>query len=396
VGKKSFIFLKSFTVFLAFVALFFYFYKKSGRFRKSIASAYFASIIFVSAFTGLTSPSGAKDVEGFTPKLPQQSQPNKNSGFFGSESGSSSQGPGKPNGNGGGGESFPGYPQTESVQEMQARIDDTEHQLDRLREVTESDSELEESDSELEEDVEFDSKFECKADTTTKTQAGLLYVDDDKNVIIEKVYEEAVRRAKKIDPSSDCDFERIQQLVTEHTENDKDQRIYAAKETITAVQAEAEGIFKRGSGRRVNLGYNKDGPIQGLDMAVEGTGRWSHITHVDFKNPVGEKIRAKQDDSPKPIPESTAAIPKRKIKEIKENIKKMKGQIKFWTNETKYSTVPGIVKNPDLPKSPDNILMIIDLFDVPEPEKAEMKREMMAAAEGKIKNMIFLNDEKNI
>ena len=40
--------------------------------------------------------------------------------------------------------------------------------------------------------------------------------------------------------------------------------------------------------------------------------------------------------------------------------------------------------------------MIVDLFDVPEFEKAELKREMMAAAEGKIKNMIFLNDEKNI
>jgi putative ribosome biogenesis GTPase RsgA len=74
----------------------------------------------------------------------------------------------------------------------------------------------------------------------------------------------------------------------------------------------------------------------------------------------------------------------------------MKGQIAHWTNQTKYSQVPGIVKNPDLPKSPDNILMIVDLFDVPEFEKAELKREMIAAAEGKIKNMIFLNDKKNI
>jgi hypothetical protein len=225
-----------------------------------------------------------------------------------------------------------------------------------------------------------------------------LYVDENENVIIEKVYEEAVRRAKKNDPNSNCDFERIQQLVTEHTET-KRQRLYAAKETITAVQAETEGIFKPGSGRRVYLGTNDDGPIQGLDMAVEGTGRWSHITHVDFKNPVGTKIVAEQKKNNQPIPESTAAIAKDNIKikkTAKDTVKKMKGQIAHWTNQTKYSKVPGIIKNPDLPKSPDNILMIVDLFDVPEFEKAELKREMIAAAEGKIKNMIFLNDKKNI
>lgn len=74
----------------------------------------------------------------------------------------------------------------------------------------------------------------------------------------------------------------------------------------------------------------------------------------------------------------------------------MRGQLNYWTDERKYTQVENLIKNPDLPKSKDNVLIVVDLFDVPEFEKQQMKQEMLAAAEGKIKNIIFLNDKKNI
>lgn len=292
--KKYFVLLKNLSAFFAFVSLFFYFYKKSGRFRKSLASASLASIIFVSGFAGLPRNSRATNAEGFTPKLPEQSRPHKNSGAFGSRSGDAGggQGPGKPNGNDDG-SSFPTeWPQTESVEKTKSRISEIQHKIDRFKEITESESESEDLEEDLE-DVDFESTFQCKADTPDKTQAKLLYLDEDDEVIMDKVYQEAMRRAQKIDPNSNYTFERIQQLVTENVQTKK-QRRHGAKETITAIQAETEGILKRGSSRRINLGTNKKGPIQGLDMGVEGVGKWSHITHIDIKNPVGTKIRARQ------------------------------------------------------------------------------------------------------
>lgn len=280
--KQVWLVFRSFFALLGFVRLFFYFYKRSRKFKKSISYAVIAVIVFFSGW-GLPGESWAKEIDGFSPKFPERNRPTGNSGFFKS-------GSGKPNGsdNDGGndGGNFPEYPKGESVDETQARIADTEQQLTRLKEVTESDSE---SDSETDEDVKFESKFECKADTHEKTQAGLLYVDETEEVLIDKVYKEAVRRGKKNNPNYDVDFERINQLVTAHVEKKRDRRD-AAKETITSVQAETEGILKPGSGQRVYLGRNKKGRIQGLDMIAEGVGKWSHITHIDFKNPVGTKI----------------------------------------------------------------------------------------------------------
>ncbi len=134
---------------LTFFGLFFYFYRNSGKFRKSIASAIFA--VFVLFFGSLESQ--AKDADGFTPK-PQQNcpvkGPNKGQGLFGSHS------RGEPNNNGsdGGGGSgddkgIPQSPQLESVEATENRLDRMQEQTRKLKEVTETDSEAESESDEM-------------------------------------------------------------------------------------------------------------------------------------------------------------------------------------------------------------------------------------------------------
>ena len=82
----------SFIGILAFLGLFFYFYRNSGKFRKSIIAALVALFVFGSVIPPSRSIGGA---DGFTPLTPQeQSRPNKRPGFFSGRS--NNNGPGKP------------------------------------------------------------------------------------------------------------------------------------------------------------------------------------------------------------------------------------------------------------------------------------------------------------
>ena len=102
---------------ITFLGLVFYFYRSSGKFRKSIIAAFVAVSFY---FSFLKPAHSAGQADAFTPKNPQhQSRPQKE-GIF-SRKNKNSSGPGKPNGadsdgyDGG----IPNYPESESVQETQ-------------------------------------------------------------------------------------------------------------------------------------------------------------------------------------------------------------------------------------------------------------------------------------
>jgi hypothetical protein len=124
----------SITFFLSFLGLFFYFYKNSRKFRKSIASSLLAALVLFS----WSLESQSKSADPFTPQ--DQSRPYKRPGFF---SGSSKNNDPGGNGEGGDDKGIPKYSQPESVEQTTDRIQRMHEQNVRLEEVTDSQSESE-------------------------------------------------------------------------------------------------------------------------------------------------------------------------------------------------------------------------------------------------------------
>ena len=83
------------TFLLTFLGLSIYFYKSSGKFRKSIIAAFVAVSFY---FSGLKPAHSAGEADAFTPQNQQhQSRPQKE-GIFSRKSNNDGPGPGKPNG----------------------------------------------------------------------------------------------------------------------------------------------------------------------------------------------------------------------------------------------------------------------------------------------------------
>ena len=128
---------------LTFLVLFVYFYKTSGKFRQSVLAA------FVAVTVGLLSsqPAQVGEADAFTPQLQYQSRSSYCSGFFSSRLNNHGSGLGKPNSNGSDKDvddgDIPKYPKTESIEETQRHFSNIDEQIDKLEEVTDSDSETE-------------------------------------------------------------------------------------------------------------------------------------------------------------------------------------------------------------------------------------------------------------
>ena len=107
---------------LAFLGLFFYFYKTSGKFRKSVTSALLATFVFF----GWSFQSQAKDVNGFSTQ--HQSRPSHPSRFFSGRSSNDGSGPGKPDdfGSDSGGDGLPKLPETECIEKTEERVENIE------------------------------------------------------------------------------------------------------------------------------------------------------------------------------------------------------------------------------------------------------------------------------
>jgi hypothetical protein len=125
---------------LTFLGLFVYFYKTSGKFRKSITTAFL--VVFI-LFSGPVE-SEAKEAYAFTPQQ-HTTQRNRNRDFF--RGASKNNDPGKPNNNGSGGDNddndMPQYPKAESVQETENRVENIDEYIARMNEISDSESEEE-------------------------------------------------------------------------------------------------------------------------------------------------------------------------------------------------------------------------------------------------------------
>lgn len=170
---------------LTFLCLFFYLYKKSGKFRKSIISAFVAVSISLSSVTGAHASSEA---DAFTTPNPQRlSRVQRPEGIFTNRSPNDDSGPGKPNKNGLGGGGIPNYPKPESVEKTKELVTQMEKQFARMNEVCDSDSDLESEENQflVEGKAESD-KINLptpKIDASPIRKTGTIIVKRDKKIV---------------------------------------------------------------------------------------------------------------------------------------------------------------------------------------------------------------------
>jgi hypothetical protein len=128
---------------LTFVGLFFYFYRKSGKFRQSIIAALLAALVLSSG----PLDSEAKGADAFTSQ-PEMTRASRNRSLFSSGARKpSNDGPGKPDNSGSGGDDddkgFPQYSKPETVEETENRIDRIDEYSARMDESSDSEEESE-------------------------------------------------------------------------------------------------------------------------------------------------------------------------------------------------------------------------------------------------------------
>ena len=204
---------------------------------------------------------------------------------------------------------------------------------------------------------------------TTKIQAAK-FVKTDGSIDLHQAFDEVNRRASVIGSVNfDCSFERFKGLATEFGES----HTRSTREAITILEGEMRGYYKNAC--REDYGPN----VTGLDFVVEGLGELDHITHVEIKGAVSSSIR------PKPT----------LIKQAKKYVNRVNYQKNFWSNKTAVNEkIPHINPNAGLPKSPDNVLGLYDLWDVGTPEKSTVSNAISALS-GNDTNLILLNNITN-
>ena len=131
---------------LTFLAFFVYFYKTSGKFRQSIRAAFAAMTIYFSILSPAHS-AGEADAAFTQQNQPHQSRPQHPRGIFGRKSNNDGPGPGKNDGSGGDDDSgMPKFPQTESVEKTEERVERIDDHLRQMNEVSDSGTESESED----------------------------------------------------------------------------------------------------------------------------------------------------------------------------------------------------------------------------------------------------------
>ncbi len=125
--------------------------------------------------------------------------------------------------------------------------------------------------------------------------------------------------------------------------------------------------------------------VSGPDFKVVGRGKFSHITYLEIKNPVGSAIEQASRNASDLLLQG-------------ENIgRKIVRQQKNWSTPSYYQDkqkFPNINLNESFPKSPNNMLGVVDTFDVPKFEKTiiadSIKDQLFNPS------YIFMNIKKNI
>lgn len=195
------------------------------------------------------------------------------------------------------------------------------------------------------------------------------FVKDGK-VDLQRAFDEVNRRAAMINCGNfDCSFERFKGLATECGNSTPS----IIREAITILEGEMRGYYK--NARREDYGPN----VTGIDFVVEGLGKFDNITHVEVKGAVSSSIQ------PKPT----------LVKQAKKSVERVKYQKDFWSNKTKVNLViPHIKPDANLPKSPDNVLALYDLWDVGTPEKSTVSNAITSFSVNDT-NFVILNNQTN-
>jgi hypothetical protein len=189
-------------------------------------------------------------------------------------------------------------------------------------------------------------------------------------VDLHKCLDEVNRRALEIGCTDfGCSLERFKALATENGELTST----TAREAITILQGEMHGYYT--NARREDYGRNVKGP----DFIVEGLGNFQSVTHVEIKNPVGSAIKIANGQK--------GSI----AKQGKKIGAKIVYQQNFWSNTTKTSELENINPTASLPQSTNNILGVVDNFDVPSSEKAFMEASVLKGSQNNT-NITFLNN----
>jgi hypothetical protein len=328
---------------LLIVSLSIRFYKQSGKLRDSILKA----ILFVIFFFGEPSTVRAKSpfVEGFTTN---QERTRPHNGQLSNSPG----GPGKPNNDGDGDDpSIPTYTKPES----------TKITNDRANRIGEIARELEEMSPKQKDEV-------CPTDQT-RTQV-VDFLDKDNKPDVDKCLAELDRRAKALGRTDfKCSPERFLSLAKENGKISPGN----VREAITILEGKMRGFYK--NARRENYGVEVKGP----DFVVEGLGKFRSISHIEVKNPVGSEIKKSNDQLPSIS---------RQARQIG---RKFNRQQKFWSDLSQASTIKNFDSESFIAKSPDNILALIDCYDVPSGEKKAMQNGIMKGSKNN-PNIIFINN----
>jgi hypothetical protein len=222
----------------------------------------------------------------------------------------------------------------------------------------------------------FDSKIR-ERDSNSQSRRTQPQMEDfmvNGNVDLKQSFNELNRRLEAMGrPNSNCSFERFETLSKENGQLSK----RSAREGLSVAHAE-EGYNWFKNAFRENYGEN----INGIDYRATGIGEYEYITHVEIKNPVGVDIKKTDRQNPS-IEYEGEKIGARSLK-----------QNDYWSDGNIVSKLKNVNSTAVFPQSPNNILVVVDLFDVPKHEKALMKESIMKGAKNN-PNIVFLNMDLN-
>ena len=194
-------------------------------------------------------------------------------------------------------------------------------------------------------------------------------------VDLRNCYDEVNRRASKIGCTDfECSFERFKALAVENGAV----TTTTAREAITVFEGEMHGFYSNA----VREDYGNG--IYGPDFKVIGQGEYSHVTHVEIKNPVGSAVEKASRNGYSDI-----------VKQGNKIGDKLSKQQAKWSNATFRASLSNLNPNAVFPQSPANTLGLVDEFDVPISEKMIVQ----TAVENNCTNtssVIFINNETNI
>ena len=194
-------------------------------------------------------------------------------------------------------------------------------------------------------------------------------------VDLRECYDEVMRRSESLHCENwRCDFERFKSLATENGRVDDN----SAREAITVLNGEMLGLYS--NAERVDYGKGVYGP----DFKVIGQGEYSHVTHVEVKNPVGSDIEKASRNGYSDI-----------VKQGNKIGDKISKQQSKWSNATFRATLSNLDPNTAFPQSPANTLGLVDEFDVPISEKMIVQNAVENNCTN-TSNVIFINNETNI